>query len=88
MSSPVLVPIVKGHSEVQSVPVLLRRLLAEREQYKVKVVRPVRVGRYKVVRPGELERACELARRRPEGCGATCSCLTPTMIVPKRLRGH
>ena len=44
MNSPVLVPIVEGHSEVQSVPVLLRRLLAERERYEIKVVKPVRVG--------------------------------------------
>jgi len=29
MSSPVLVPIVEGHSEVEAVPVLLRRLLFE-----------------------------------------------------------
>jgi hypothetical protein len=85
MSSPVLVPIVEGHSEVQSVPVLLRRLVAEREQYKVKVVRPVRIGRYKVVRPGELERACELARRRPEGCDAILLLLDGDDDCPKEI---
>ncbi len=85
MNSPVLVPIVEGHSEVQSVPVLLRRLLAEREQYEVKVVRPVRVGRYKVVRPGELERACELARRRPEGCDAILLLLDADDDCPKEI---
>ena len=85
MSSPVLVPIIEGHSEVQSVPVLLRRLLAERKRYEVKVVRPVRVGRYKVVRPGELERACELARRRPEGCNAILLLLDADDDCPKEL---
>lgn len=85
MNSLVLVPIVEGHSEVQSVPVLLRRLLAERDRYEVKVVRPVRVGRYKVVRPGELERACKLARRRPEGCDAILLLLDADDDCPKEI---
>lgn len=85
MNSPVLVPIVEGHSEVQSVPVLLRRLLAERERYEIKIVKPVRVGRYKVVRPGELERACELARRRPEGCNAILLLLDADDDCPKEI---
>ena len=50
MTTPALVPIVEGYSEVQSVPVLLRRLLAEWSRYEVTVVKPVRVSRYKVVR--------------------------------------
>ena len=48
--SDVLVPIVEGHAEVEAVPVLMRRLLAESGQYEVEIARPVRVKRYKVVR--------------------------------------
>ncbi|HEX2077141.1 MAG TPA: hypothetical protein VHG08_05515 [Longimicrobium sp.] len=49
-----LVPIVEGHAEVRSVPVLMRRL-------GVDVAKPFRVKRNQVVRPGELERAVQLA---------------------------
>lgn len=83
MNYPVLVPIVEGHSEVQSVPVLLRRLLAERGQYQINVARPVRTGRYKVVRPGELERAVALSRRRLEGCDAILLLLDADDDCPK-----
>jgi hypothetical protein len=85
MNTPVLVPIVEGYSEVESVPVLLRRLLAEWGQYEVAVAKPVRVSRYKVVRPGELERACELARRRSEGCDAILLVLDAEDDCPKEL---
>ncbi|MBC8255205.1 MAG: DUF4276 family protein [Ardenticatenia bacterium] len=85
MTTPVLVPIVEGYSEVQSVPVLLRRLLTEWSRYEVAIVKPVRVSRYKVVRPGELERACELARRRPTGCDAILLVLDADDDCPKEL---
>jgi len=85
VNTPVLVPIVEGYSEVESVPVLLRRLLAEWGRYEVAVAKPVRVSRYKVVRPGELERACELARRRPAGCDAILLVLDADDDCPKEL---
>jgi hypothetical protein len=64
------VPIVEGHSEVEAVPVLLRRLLADEQRLDIKIARPVRTGRYKIVRPGELERAFQYARLHSEGCNA------------------
>ena len=85
MTPPVLVPIVEGHSEVQSVPVLLRRIQAEFGHSDVRIAKPVRVKRYKVVRPGELERAFELARRRPEGCDAILLLLDADDDCPKEL---
>jgi len=63
MSRFVIVPIVEGQSEVMAVPVLLRRLLSERQRYDVMVARPVRVHRSSVVKEGEIERAVVLARR-------------------------
>ncbi len=85
MKSPVLVPIVEGYSEVSSVPVLFRRLLRERGFYHIKVESPIRIPRYKIVRPGELERAFELARRRPEGCDAVLILLDAEDDCPKEL---
>ncbi|HZF11164.1 MAG TPA: DUF4276 family protein [Thermoanaerobaculia bacterium] len=48
---------VEGQSEEEAVPLLLRRLLARLGRFDIRIARPFRVGRYKVVRPGELERA-------------------------------
>jgi hypothetical protein len=53
----VILPIVEGHSEVEAVPVLLRRLLEHIGAAHVQVARPFRVKHYLVVRAGELERA-------------------------------
>ncbi|HVG11228.1 MAG TPA: DUF4276 family protein [Thermoanaerobaculia bacterium] len=52
-----ILPVVEGLSEVQAVPVLLRRLLARLGREDIQIARPFRVSRLKVVRPGELERA-------------------------------
>lgn len=56
-----IVPIVEGHSEVVSVPLLLRRLLQRRGVYDLEVARPFRVKRDRVVRSGELEKALAFA---------------------------
>jgi hypothetical protein len=55
-----IVPVVEGHGEVEAVPVLLRRLLATLG-CALGVAKPFRVKRDAVVRPGELERAVQLA---------------------------
>lgn len=57
----VLLPIVEGHSEVESVPVLLRRIIAQAGRTGVRIVRPFRVKRGKICREGELERSLEIA---------------------------
>lgn len=54
--------IVEGHGEVQAVPVLLRRLGQQSNLY-LNIPRPIRSGRHKVVKPGELERTVQLAAR-------------------------
>lgn len=51
-----LVPIVEGHAEVHSIPVLMRRL-------GIDVAKPFRVKRNLVVKPGELERALSFTLR-------------------------
>jgi hypothetical protein len=49
--------IVEGESEVQSVPVLLRRQLGRLARPDINVAKPFRVHRNRVVKAGELERA-------------------------------
>jgi Domain of unknown function (DUF4276) len=49
--------IVEGHAEVESVPLLLRRIFAQLGVSDIQVARPFRVKRNRVVKPGELERA-------------------------------
>jgi hypothetical protein len=58
-----IVPIVEGQAEVESVPVLLRRLRDRCGRYDVQVARPFRVKRSRVgqTEKGELERAIKLA---------------------------
>ena len=66
-----IVTIVEGHGEARAVPILLRRLAACLSPgLVVDAPRPIRVGRYKIPKAGELERTVELAARRAgaDGC--------------------
>src|SRR3989304_4009532 len=58
-----IVPIVEGVAEVESIPVLFRRILAHQNVHDVSIARPFRVKRNRVVHPQELERAVTLAAR-------------------------
>lgn len=59
------VAIVEGYGDVAAVRVLLRRVLQEQLQcYDVGIERPIRVPKGKLLKPGELERAVNLAARR------------------------
>ncbi len=63
--------IVEGHGEVQAVPVLIRRIALEMfPGMSLRVLPPLRVSRFKLVKKGELERAVELAARKTGGMGA------------------
>ena len=62
--------IVEGHGEEEAVPVLLRRIASDQMPEAVlRLPRPIRVPRSRLVKPGELERAVELAARRVGGRG-------------------
>jgi hypothetical protein len=73
-----LVPIVEGHAEVHSVPVLMRRL-------GIDVARPFRVKRYQVVKPGELERAVALAVKDRDSASAVLVLLDADDDCPAEL---
>lgn len=62
-----IVPIVEGLAEVESVPILLRRVLADLDASGLLVSTPFRVKRNRVVKEGELERAItQASRSRPD----------------------
>jgi len=61
----VIFPIVEGHGEVSAVPELLRRLAFEEfGNYGLRVLRPFRLPRGKIVADYELERAVEFGARK------------------------
>lgn len=65
-----IIPIVEGHSEVVSVPLLLRRIMHEIMYiYNVEIAKPFLVKRNKVVKEEELERAIKQALRARQGEG-------------------
>lgn len=80
-----LVPLVEGKGEVESVPVLLRRLLEELGEHRITVARPFRVRRNRVVREGELERAVAQAIRDREDPGAVLILLDADDDCPAEL---
>lgn len=65
-----ILPIVEGHSEVESVPILLRRILNQMEIFNIQIAKPWRVKRNKVVKEGELERAIQQGIRERDNIGA------------------
>jgi hypothetical protein len=69
MNSAIL-PIVEGQSEVESVPILLRRILDQMQAFNIQISRPWRVKRNKVVKQGELERAITQGIRDRSNIGA------------------
>lgn len=54
--------VVEGHGEVEAVPHLVHRIAADLG-HAVHIPRPIRVKRDRFLKPGELERAVELAAR-------------------------
>jgi hypothetical protein len=69
--SPGIACIVEGHGEIDSVPILIRRIAHELDpDLNVNVHRPIRQGRGSIVRQGGVERAVELAARTLGGFGA------------------
>lgn len=59
-------PIVEGHGEVAALPVLLRRLRDETQDFSLDVNAPIRRRRSELVRESELRRSIQLARLQPD----------------------
>lgn len=62
--------VVEGHGDIEAVPIVVRRIAEQiLPPVIVHVTAPVRTPKSKLVKPGELERAVELAARRVAGGG-------------------
>jgi len=79
-----IIPIVEGQSEVESVPVLMRRLQNDWRIFNLEIGKPVRSKRYQIVREEELERRVKLAMSRPD-CQAVVIVLDADDDCPKTL---
>lgn len=77
-------PIVEGHGEVPAVPVLLRRLRNESQNYTFDVNRPIRRKRGSLVKEQELRRAIQLAKLQQD-CRAILVLLDSDDDCPKNL---
>lgn len=63
--------IVEGQGDVAAVPVLIRRIAADLyPELSIEILRPNRVHRYQVIKPGELEREVELVVQKVSQHGA------------------
>ena len=80
-----IVPIVEGLSEVESVPVLLRRILAQTAAHGVLVARPFRVKRNLIVKEGELERTIRQVVRSRSGAAGILVLLDADDDCPAQL---
>lgn len=78
--------IVEGHGDVQAAPVLLKRLVrfVNPDVY-AEVRHPLRVSRSRLVLPGELERAVELAGRGLRSFGVVLILVDSDDDCPKEL---
>lgn len=84
--------IVEGHGEREAVPVVIRRLAANLDAtLAIHIPHPIRIPKSRLLKPGELERAVDLAARRIAGHGAVLILLDsdddcPALLGPELLR--
>lgn len=79
-------PIVEGHGEHEAVPILIRRIVQELDpSLHIDVLKPVRISRSKIGKPGELERAVNLAAREFPGKGGILILLDSDDECPAKL---
>src|SRR5437868_3325461 len=80
--------VIEGKGEVGAVPLLIRRICNEiLGMFAVKMARPVRITKSKLVRPGELERAIQFAQSTNQAHGPVLVVLDadddcPAMLGP------
>jgi hypothetical protein len=78
--------IVEGHGECESVPILIRRIARQLDAgLDVQIPHPVRVTKSKLLKPGELERAVDLAAISVEGNGGVLVILDSDDDCPAEL---
>jgi hypothetical protein len=79
-----IVPIVEGYGEVEAVPILLRRLMAEGDVFHIQVASPIRKTRTELVTQDKLSKAIQTALLDPE-CAAILVLFDGDDDCPKEL---
>ena len=78
--------VVEGHGDIEAVPIVVRRIAEQiLPPVIVQVTAPLRTPKSKLVKPGELERAVELAARRVAGGGGVLVVLDSAAATGIRL---
>jgi hypothetical protein len=78
--------VVEGHGEVQSVPILVRRIAQNLDPGLIlSIPHPIRISKMKLLRPNELERAVRLAALNVEGDGGILVVLDSDDDCPAQL---
>jgi hypothetical protein len=78
--------IVEGHGDREAVPILIRRLAAKFDPTAaIHIPLPIRITKNKLLKPGELERAVDLAARQVLGRGAVLILLDSDDDCPAQL---
>jgi hypothetical protein len=78
--------IVEGHGELEAVPIVVRRIAqAIDPRLAIQLGHPLRIPKSRLVKPGELERAVEIAARRVGIAGGILIILDSDDECPARL---
>lgn len=80
-----LASIVEGQGDVASIPIIVRRIAQREGRGDVQIMRPYRIPRQTIVRPGELERAVDRAARSLVGAGCVLVLLDADDDLPCQL---
>lgn len=85
-----IITIVEGHSEMESVPLLIRRIAVIEAPGLVVRIRPIKIHFSKLLKAGELERAVQFAARTVDQARvlilADCEDDCPAQLGPELLR--
>jgi len=76
-------PIVEGHGDVPSVPILLRRLSSEAHEYGIQINKSIRQSATKLYTQDGIQKAVELARR--QECSAILIIVDSNDHCPKEI---
>jgi hypothetical protein len=78
--------VVKGHGDREAAPILVRRIVDRvHSSVRAHILHPIRIPRSRLVKPGELERAVQLAALHLEGWGAVLVLLDADDDCPAQL---
>jgi len=85
MPSKALVTVVEGHGEVESAPLIIRRLIIERSIPSINIATPFRSKRHLIIRDGHLEKVITTILTVRENCGGILILLDADDDCPAQL---